>query len=212
MDKVKETLKQNTKILDPYAAMVPVIVDASAKVGVNPGLILAAVGSIVVLVLMVLQGWTILLTTVTVLYPAVHSIRAIQSPDEDDDKVWLTYWMIFGLFTTMETFFGFVFYFIPYWDWIRLAFFIWLLLPNFNGAKQLYEGVIRNLLNQHKDLIAKWISMTQAAAESAKTSAMDEAKSVAADPNLLAKGLEAHAKLQEAVKDEDDVAEVEEAQ
>ena len=52
-----------------------------------------------------------------------------------------------GLFTTLETFFGFVFYFIPYWDWIRLAMFIYLLLPNFNGAKQLYDGVIRNLLD-----------------------------------------------------------------
>lgn len=176
MDKVKETLKQNTKILDPYAAMVPILIDASAKAGVNPGLILAAVGSLVVLILMVLQGWTILLTTVTVLYPAVHSIRAIESPDEEDDKVWLTYWMVFGLFTTLETFFGFIFYFIPYWDWVRLAFFIWLLLPNFNGAKQLYEGAIRTLLVQNKDLINKWISMTQAAAESAKTSAMDEAK------------------------------------
>ena len=54
--------------------------------------------------------------------------------------------------------------------------------------------------------------MTAAAAESAKDSAMDEAKSVASDPTILAKGLEAHAKLQQAVKDDDDVAEVEEAQ
>lgn len=127
--------------------MVPAFIDVSAKAGVNPGLILAGVGSVGLLILMVLQGWTILVTAVTVLYPAVHSIRAIESPDEEDDKIWLTYWMVFGLFTVAETFLGFVFYFIPYWDWIRLAIFIWLLLPNFNGAKILYDGVIRNLLN-----------------------------------------------------------------
>lgn len=147
MDNVKKTLEQNTKILDPYAAMVPAFTDLAAKLGVNPGLILAGISSVVVLVLMIFQGWTILMTFITVFYPAVHSIRAIESPGKDDDKIWLTYWMVFGLFTTLETFFGFIFSFIPYWDWIRLGLFIYLLLPNFKGAEQLYNGFIRNLLD-----------------------------------------------------------------
>ena len=143
MDKVKDTLKKNTAILDPYAAMCQPFVDISAKVDVNPGLILAGVGSIFLLVLMILQGWTILVTTITVLYPAVHSIRAIESNDSGkDDKIWLTYWMVFGAFTVVETFFGFIFYFIPYWDWIRLGLFIWLLLPNFKGAENIFDNVI----------------------------------------------------------------------
>jgi len=182
-------MQQNTKILDPYAAMVPALVDASAKAGVNPGLLLAAIGSVALIILMLIQGWTILVTCITVLYPAVHSIRAIESPEKDDDKVWLTYWMVFGLFCVAETFFGFVFYFIPYWDWLRLGLFIWLLLPNFNGAKVLYDGVIRNLLSQNKDLIQKWISMTSNAAAAAQKDAMDQAKAAASDPTLMAKGL-----------------------
>jgi len=152
--------------------MVPAFVDISAKAGVNPGLILAGVGSVGLLVLMCLQGWTILVTAITVLYPAVHSIRAIESPDEEDDKIWLTYWMVFGIFTVAETFFGFIFYFIPYWDWLRLALFIWLLLPNFNGAKILYDGVICNLLKKNKDLIAKWIEMSRSAASNVQADAM----------------------------------------
>ena len=159
-DQIKDTLKKNTAILDPYAAMVPAIVDLSSKLDVNPGLILGGIASVGMIVLLLVQGWTILLTCITVLYPAIHSIRAIESPDEEDDKVWLTYWMVFGLFNVAETFFGFVFYFIPYWEWIRLGLFVWLLLPNFNGAKVLYEGVIRNLLSQNKELIQKWINMT----------------------------------------------------
>ena len=189
MDKVKEQLQANTAILDPYGAMIPALVDLSAKAGVNPGLLIAAVGSVVLLILLVLQGWTILITTITVLYPAVHSIRAIESPDEDDDKIWLTYWMIFGLFTVAETFLGFVFYFIPYWDWLRLTLFIWLLLPNFNGSKVLYESVIRKLLTENKDLIEKWINMTTNYAENMKKDAMDQAAAAASDPNLLAKGI-----------------------
>ena len=161
MDQVKETLKTNTAILDPYAAMCQPFVDLSAKLDVNPGLILAGAGSVGLLVLMILQGWTILVTAITVLYPAVHSIRAIESSDGgDDDKVWLTYWMVFGCFTVAETFLGFIFYFIPYWDWIRLGLFIWLLLPNFNGAKIIYDGFIQKLIAQNKHHIKKWIEMT----------------------------------------------------
>lgn len=189
MDQVKEQLKANTAILDPYAAMIPALVDASGKAGVNPGLLLAGIGSIGLLILMVVQGWAILITAVTVLYPAVHSIRAIETDGKDDDKVWLTYWMVFGLFTTAETFFGFVFYIIPYWDWLRMGFFIWLLLPNFNGAAVLYNGVIKNLLSQNKDLINKWIKMTTSVASSAQADAMAQAKAAAADPTLLAKGV-----------------------
>lgn len=145
--------------------MVPVFIDVSAKAGVNPGLILAGAGSLALLILMVLQGWTILVTAITVLYPAVHSIRAIESNDGgDDDKIWLTYWMVFGLINVAETFFGFIFYFIPYWDWIRLVLFIWLLLPNFNGAKVIYEKIIQPILRDNKSVIEGWISMTANAA------------------------------------------------
>jgi len=170
--------------------MVPVFIDISAKADVNPGLILAGIGSLALLVLLILQGWTILLTTITVLYPAIHSIRAIESDDGgEDDKVWLTYWMIYGLFNVLETFFGFIFYFIPYWQWIRLALFVWLLLPNFNGAKTIYEGFVRQLILKNKDQINKWISMTANAATSVQKQAMDEASKAASDPTLLAKGL-----------------------
>lgn len=74
-----------------------------------------------------------------VVYPGLNSIRAIETSDKDDDKCWLTYWMVFGLFHSLETFFGFIFYFIPYWSWIKLALFCWLLAPQTNGSRVLYE-------------------------------------------------------------------------
>ena len=129
MDQVKEQLVKNTKILDPYAAQILPLKDAAAKANVNPGLILGAVLSVFFLILMMFKGWIIVGVTITVLYPAVHSIRAIESPDEDDDKKWLSYWMVFGLLNVLETFFGFIFWIIPYWSWLRMGLFVWLLLP-----------------------------------------------------------------------------------
>lgn len=66
--------------------MVPALVDASAKIDMNPGSLLAGVGSVLLLVLMLFQGWTILMVSIAVLYPAIHSIRAISSPGDEDDK------------------------------------------------------------------------------------------------------------------------------
>ena len=144
-----------------------------------------------------------MVTTITVLYPAVHSIRAIETDGKDDDKVWLTYWMVFGIFTTAETFFGFVFYIIPYWDWLRMGFFIWLLLPNFNGAAVLYNGVIKNLLAQNKDLIAKWIKMTTSVASNVQADAMAQAKAAASDPTLIAQGVSLASQAQSTLNESD---------
>jgi len=45
---------ENTKILDPYAIMVPAFVMGAQKANVNPGLLLAGVISVLCLVLIVL--------------------------------------------------------------------------------------------------------------------------------------------------------------
>ena len=129
MDQIKEKLQESTKILDPYATQIPPLRDGAEKLKVNPGLLLGGIISVVFLIVMMIKGWLIVMTFITVLYPAVHSIRAIESPGEEDDKIWLTYWMIFGVLNVAETFFGFVFWIIPYWGWIRLLLFVWLLLP-----------------------------------------------------------------------------------
>lgn len=206
-DKIKEAIKQNTAILDPYASMVPVFVDLSAKAGMNPGSILGAIGAVFLLILLILQGWTIMMTSITVLYPALLSIRAIESADEEDDKVWLTYWMVFGLFNVAETFFGFIFWFIPYWGWIRVGLFIWLLLPQFNGSKVIYESALRPLLVSNKDLVKHYtekftsgVSDIQNQAAKQATSAVTDAMK---DPSVLAAGASALNKAQEFAKTDD---------
>ena len=160
---------------------------------------MAAVGSLVTLIMMFLLGWTILITFITVLYPTVHSIRAIESSGKSDDKVWLTYWMVFGLINVSETFFGFVFACIPYWDWLRAVVFIWLLLPQFNGSKVIYDTVIRKLLDENKDLIQGWISKVSSAAADVKKQGIQQATAAASDPSLLVKGLDMAAKGKEAL-------------
>ena len=153
MDKVKEALAKNTGLFDPIGSQINFINDASKSMGVNPGAPVFFILSLTVIFLTYAYGWLILITALTILFPALKSIRAIETPDGADDKTWLTYWMVFGCFVVLETFVGFLLEMLPYWDWLRLGFFLWLLVPYFNGAEILYTKVMRPLLSENKDKI-----------------------------------------------------------
>ena len=191
MDQIKEKIKENTALLDPYASMVPVLVDLSAKLEVNPGFLLSGAGLVLLLILVIVKGWAIMITTITVLYPALKSIRAIESKDGgDDDKQWLTYWMVFGIYSVLDTFFSFVFWFIPYWGIIQPLFFLWLIMPQFNGALTIYEIVLQPVMKQNKDLIQKWAELfttnLQEAQKSATSMGSQAVSDAMKDPTLLA--------------------------
>ena len=145
---------------------------------------------------MIVKGWAIVMTCITVLYPAVHSIRAIESPEEDDDKVWLTYWLVFGVLNVLETFFGFIFWFIPYWGWLRLVLFVWLLMPQTRGSATVYAVVVKPLLAANKQLIEDWVNKAKEAAEEAAREAREKALN---DPALIAQAVTLANKGQSAI-------------
>jgi receptor expression-enhancing protein 5/6 len=146
---------------------------------------------------------------ITVLYPALHSIRAIITPDNTDDKEWLTYWMIYGVITFLETFLGFLLHFIPYYEYARLCYFAWLLLPQFRGSAHMYDLFLKDILANHKDTIQDLIDRTTSVATDiqadATTAAKNTAKKAMEDPNLV---LKAASKLNDlANQGGDDIAE-----
>ena len=153
MDKVKEQLQKNTSLLDPIGAKIKFIDDLAKKMDVNPGAPVFFFGMIATFFTVYMYGTLILITTLTILYPSLKSIRAIQTPEGDDDKTWLTYWMVFGSFTALETYVGFLLQLIPYWHAIRFLFFIWLLFPYFNGAHVMYTSVMRPMLKANQEKI-----------------------------------------------------------
>ena len=64
--------------------------------------------------------------------PAYLSVRALESPGHQDDVQWLTYWVVFGFFTFLESFAGrVVLYYLPWYFAFKSLFILWLQLPQF---------------------------------------------------------------------------------
>lgn len=146
MDKAKVVLKQKTAMFDSFGDKVPQFKDFAQAQGVNTGLFVAIGLLIFSLFMIIFHGFEIAITTYTVIYPGVASIRAIESEGADDDKHWLTYWMVVGALEVAETFLFFIFWFVPYWGLIRFGLFVWMI--SFNGAEVMY-GLLKPLVKQH---------------------------------------------------------------
>ena len=152
----------------------PQLRDLAKAVGVESGVLLAAIILVSLLVTFCLFGATIVTLTITVLFPAFKSIQALESDGTQDDKEWLTYWIIFGIFSLIDDFFGCILEFIPYYYWIKLAFFIYLLAPQTQGAMFIYNNIVKGFLEKNKASIQGLIddvkgSVNEAASEAKKT-------------------------------------------
>ena len=83
-------------------------------------------------------------------YPAIQSVLALESEDKDDDKQWLTYWMVYSIFVLFEGIGNWLLKLIPFYFLIKLLFLIWLQNPLTRGATILYNQYIQPLGKKYK--------------------------------------------------------------
>lgn len=182
-----EKVIQVCKPLNKYGDKVPQIVDLSKKAKVDTGVILAAILVVASVLILVLFGGTILTVVFTVVYPSIQSIKAIESAGENDDKEWLTYWTIFGLFHLVDEFGGYLLSFIPFYFYIRLAFFVFLMAPQTKGALTIYKYLVGPVLKQYKQSIQDFIDEIKGSASDVASAAKDQALKEMNNPANLMK-------------------------
>jgi hypothetical protein len=61
-------------MLNSIGDQIPPVKDLSRKIGVNSGLLMGGIFFVLGLIMMILQGWEILVVSASVLYPALCSI------------------------------------------------------------------------------------------------------------------------------------------
>lgn len=82
----------------------------------------------------------------TTFFPIKWTLMYFYKKDVDDDKQWLTYWVIFSFFTLLDMLSDYFITLIPFYFFIRTMFLLWLYLPNFKGALIVYKDIIVKLL------------------------------------------------------------------
>ncbi|XP_065604895.1 receptor expression-enhancing protein 6 isoform X2 [Cyrtonyx montezumae] len=111
-----------------------------------------ATGSLAFLGLYLMFGYgaALLCNLIGFIYPAYVSIKAIESSSKEDDTMWLTYWVVYGIFSVAEFFSDIFLYWFPFYYAGKCLFLVWCMAPvSWNGSQVLYHNVIRPCFLKH---------------------------------------------------------------
>merc|ERR1711998_266872 len=123
------------------------------KTGVKKLYIAAGISLFVVVFILFGFGAGLLCNFVGFVYPAYASFKSLESKDANEDRLWLTYWVVYSCFCLIEGFLEYVLFWVPFYYPIKLAFLFFLFLPQTQGAMKLYEQFLRPLLKPYVTLI-----------------------------------------------------------
>ena len=154
------------------------VVTIADKLKTKP-IIVVSVGFFLVVLVLVLTrfGRLLIESTLVFFYPAFKSFQAVQTECSDDDKRWLTYWVIFGFFYGFEQSFGFMVSLIPLWPLVRSVLFVFLMLPQYNAPNTIYEKLVQPVFEKYSGYIDPLLE----SAEQGLKKFGDKAKSTAAE-------------------------------
>jgi hypothetical protein len=72
---------------------------------------------------------------------------------DEQKKIWLTYWIVFGLLTTMDDSLSFILAYIPGFYALRFVVYIWMFYPRANNGATVIYVALKPLLQRVKDQI-----------------------------------------------------------
>jgi len=127
-----------------------ILAQLETKIGVPRLYIVVGLCAFVVLAFIIGNAGLLLCNVVGFAYPAIASIRAIESRENaEDDKKWLTYWIVFALLVVFEIFAGTLIFLIPFYSVLKCALLVWLMAPGANnGSLFVYQKLIRPIFLQ----------------------------------------------------------------
>uniref|UniRef100_A0A3Q1HK83 Receptor expression-enhancing protein n=1 Tax=Anabas testudineus TaxID=64144 RepID=A0A3Q1HK83_ANATE len=98
-------------------------------------------------------------------------IKAIESPSKEDDTKWLTYWVVYGVFSLGEFFSDIFLYWFPFYYAFKCLFLLWCMAPvSWNGSQIIYNKVVRPIFLRHEATVDHMVSDLSGKAMSAAES------------------------------------------
>ncbi|KAM7382263.1 hypothetical protein PAMA_012904 [Pampus argenteus] len=91
------------------------------------------------------------------LYPAYYSYKAVKTKNVKEYVRWMMYWIVFALYTVVETIADLTVAWFPLYYEMKTAFLIWLLSPYTRGASLIYRKCLHPLLSSREREIDEYI-------------------------------------------------------
>lgn len=91
------------------------------------------------------------------LYPAYYSFKAVKSKNVKEYVRWMMYWIVFALYTVVETITDLSLAWFPVYYELKMAFVFWLLSPYTRGASVIYRKFLHPMLASKEREIDEYI-------------------------------------------------------
>ena len=89
-------------------------------------------------------------SAITVIFPIFASYKALRTSDPAQLTPWLMYWVVLSLFSLFDYWTYFILSWLPFYALFRLVLFSYLVLPQTQGAKFLYQTYVHPFLAHHE--------------------------------------------------------------
>lgn len=100
----------------------------------------------------------VLSSLITILFPIFASYKALRTSDPAQLTPWLMYWVVISCFSLVEYWTFFIVSWVPFYAYLRLFLLSYLVLPQTQGARLIYQSYIHPFLAHHESEIDVFIT------------------------------------------------------
>mmetsp|Transcript_20952 Transcript_20952/g.29359 ORF Transcript_20952/g.29359 Transcript_20952/m.29359 type:complete len:175 (+) Transcript_20952:85-609(+) len=136
--------KQFIETVDKKVSQISAIKDTADKAGTKPAYLVLGGASLVLFIVMMIIGFNAIVNMICYGYPAYAALKAMQEKEDafEQQKQWITYFMIFGFFSVAESFYPALLTDVAFYVLLKLFFLVWCFLPMSMGATKLYDLIL----------------------------------------------------------------------
>lgn len=100
----------------------------------------------------------ILSSIASFLFPLFASYKALKTSDPTQLTPWLMYWVVLACALLVESWTEWILVWIPFYAYIRLLFLLYLVLPQTQGARIIYQTYVHPWLEENEGVIEDFIA------------------------------------------------------